>query len=1818
MFNNRQTETDQDDTFIIGDIVLSIPPESISTSRIENDEEIVSLRSKFPMFRKTGQSIIAVTINWKALLVNGPNGSVDYTQWKDLRRMVAIFKAAPFVQVQNTHLSNVLNMGTAGLSRMAFGLQQLTITTSPDSVDVLDATMVMVFFNYLPYSPDFAYTNSDGKKVDSDESDYFSTYIDTWLTGNLNSSNSEVSIQNWDQNNTGNTTFKYRFYKTINQIPNPSQPANPTIIKVDPEGWTFDYATTQCSFFYLEGDLEFYSGDGYIGDGGATITTGVTVNLLNNLAQIPLSSYSFPTYQHLGPATTTIGISLYSSDPDGSDIGDLQNVISKMNNQYLTFRSAWRRTDKIHAMQAIYIENQILNMLGITAVLPSNLKTDTDREALAVQAQFIGKQYENIFETSDPYRIIDPTAASATAIAGIANPSNANSLNANDKAAMGSLMAFYAAEQANSLTYIQQQICVAPANPQLYKAFANGLGQLPQITYTGPAINTTALWAVANQNWSAFGTTVVNVFPGMASRQASGKMSFTDAVFLTGWALNNTSAQNTQTIVSGVNAVIGAATNAPSPFVNYNTMPQADYAGINNALSSWGLTVTPTTAQAQLYQTLFYLMIPANQSFKTAVETISKQPQYQAAIAAANASQPLGPGSDSYNDTHGAYQDLGLNIIAQGSFDFNPAYYFYNHSKELLEDIKTSILGLTTNAVANVASPAFCDTTKAYINTTDQLVLPTAVSGLNGSGLFSRMTFNINSPITAFPTFKLFLIEDAAGKLIYAYDEFYSYSSVQSIEVIKYRNKPDMAMVKLSNLAGILSHRLYDNSVDAKREWSMDLEAQAQVTAVGSNGTITGPDGVTTKNNTASISGTTYTDGVPGTLKYYPLQTGSKIQVRMGYANNPDKLFPVFSGIITEISEENELITLMAQSFLLELDTQNQDGISTNGWDPIGTVAADFYSLTDSIVNIAHGAPWAAVQSFWKALSVTQKSPAYGGVVNAVDGTTDGVIRSLVQAPSAKHFGRWQINAQGTDPFLRGFTWGKLIASSLPSGALSNAFYSSYDRSGDNILINTLNLFDGTVQTGTRADLNRPWNFEETNFAAAKYFIPGDPTPIQTPWAYMMDVSRRYPEYILAVKNYGFPYNCDATLVFANPLDYYRSRPTTSSDNVPANDLTDTTAFRSWWTGVGRTQFLAVGQQISDAGIFNIESVFQVANSIAGSPAPLPRSFPAEASLIDQSYSYEDFTTYLATVNSLLGQYNSSNAFAITMDHYLGWLNTTSKETKVRQVTTSLQELLNNVTRYISQAKNGTLGVDSTSPMQPVRKYHYVNKEHIIHNGITLNGNIYNTVKVGEQVMKANAFIPSQHVRLLDCNGDIIDPAQNVSGSGNDQIRAGVCQSFLKEEVGEMYRGELILRGYAEIEPWDVVLLNDPSQDMSGPIEVDKVIHSYDQEQGYITIVTPRCLIMVNEASQASYLSLLKYSAEQVINRPFSGTVAALVTGIGATGATFASATTAMTAASAAATAVGSAATSTGAALSSLGAASTIAEAGAALGAATGGVVAGAGLITGTILAPIAVVGSVLLASKGLNILVSSERSMSPIIPIPLSRYGKIWCAGLEGYQLGTFMQLFHDRWEQFLASEYYPLVESFQDLGYIPGKGFGNSTIAGVPNSNIAALNPGTTQAPGIGYYLNTSGVLQKATPQASSTFTSMPAQTETYIAQYAKQYNVPTSLVRGIAWIESKGNPTAQNPTSSAYGVMQLVKATAATLGVNAQNYAQNIEGGAKYLSQLMNMFGQNMNLAIAAYYAGQGTVNKYGPGVPPTQAVNQYLVNVLNAINTLTPAT
>ncbi|MFD1677793.1 lytic transglycosylase domain-containing protein [Alicyclobacillus fodiniaquatilis] len=136
-----------------------------------------------------------------------------------------------------------------------------------------------------------------------------------------------------------------------------------------------------------------------------------------------------------------------------------------------------------------------------------------------------------------------------------------------------------------------------------------------------------------------------------------------------------------------------------------------------------------------------------------------------------------------------------------------------------------------------------------------------------------------------------------------------------------------------------------------------------------------------------------------------------------------------------------------------------------------------------------------------------------------------------------------------------------------------------------------------------------------------------------------------------------------------------------------------------------------------------------------------------------------------------------------------------------------------------------------------------------------------------------------------------------------------------------------------------------------------------------------------------------------------------------------------------------------------------------------------------------------------------------------------------------------------------------------------------------------------------------QVTVPTSSSTATASDnsASFAAIVNQAANTYGISPNLLNAVIEQESSFQPDAVSG-AGALGLMQLMPSTAQTLGVtNPLDPTQNINGGAKYLSQLLSQFNGNVSLALAAYNAGPGAVTQYG-GIPPYAETQNYVSSVL----------
>jgi hypothetical protein len=156
-----------------------------------------------------------------------------------------------------------------------------------------------------------------------------------------------------------------------------------------------------------------------------------------------------------------------------------------------------------------------------------------------------------------------------------------------------------------------------------------------------------------------------------------------------------------------------------------------------------------------------------------------------------------------------------------------------------------------------------------------------------------------------------------------------------------------------------------------------------------------------------------------------------------------------------------------------------------------------------------------------------------------------------------------------------------------------------------------------------------------------------------------------------------------------------------------------------------------------------------------------------------------------------------------------------------------------------------------------------------------------------------------------------------------------------------------------------------------------------------------------------------------------------------------------------------------------------------------------------------------------------------------------------------------------------------------------------------------------------NVNGVYSTAAPPGKlaraggSSFSQVLTQTmnrptpyEKWFEQAGSSYNIAPALLKAIAMAESNFNPAAVSG-AGAVGLMQFMPATAQGLGINPRDPGQSIMGAGQYLRSLLDRFGNNVQLAVAAYNAGPGAVEKYN-GIPPYQETRNYVKRITGLIN------
>jgi hypothetical protein len=612
----------------------------------------------------------------------------------------------------------------------------------------------------------------------------------------------------------------------------------------------------------------------------------------------------------------------------------------------------------------------------------------------------------------------------------------------------------------------------------------------------------------------------------------------------------------------------------------------------------------------------------------------------------------------------------------------------------------------------------------------------------------------------AYPSFKLFFIEDDQGERRLGFDDFFNYSAVQSIRIVRDRHiAADMCEILLTNLSGVLSNRSFKQERHPER--ARDANGDIATENVKDKSTV----GTDKENPIASLL----------------LQEGAHFSVYLGYSNSQKNMELVFTGVITELEfmGSEEVVRILGQSYGIEL-VQDIKGVSKpKTTDNMSIPGLDFWGI--------------------------------GG--NAYTGD---LLEEMITQPEVLHFGRWTPLRQYTTP---------------ERDLLTNKWQQEPKPQDDNIFApspktNLREFADGIL-------------FQELRYTIYQTTI----------WDIFQEMTLRHPNYVACAVPYREIGNDRMTMFFGLPNQLYFARdPNLKESNAIA---------------AMKRQKEELEAKLSGLYTVNPES------GAAGMNTP---KYVNPDSGIGYLFDRQTGRTYKSHEERVA--------------HYRQLMEAAKQSSKDKASTAKtlqkdLETLRND--RFDYARESGYI--------KPFRQYHLLTSaHHIVQNNIQANArDVANTITVRynknlegdddiiqgvsnsdfaianadeEVTVKLDAALPDEEVRTQ------IAAFLNVS---NSNLARRYALGLLLRNTKNVYKGELVTLGNPAIKPHDVCYLFDEYSDMIGPVEVDRVVHVFTPDQGFLTEIKPAMVAQVGEWSLLHSCTAMGVVMEGAVKDLFGG-----------------------------------------------------------------------------------------------------------------------------------------------------------------------------------------------------------------------------------------------------------------------------------------------------------------------------------------------------------
>lgn len=667
----------------------------------------------------------------------------------------------------------------------------------------------------------------------------------------------------------------------------------------------------------------------------------------------------------------------------------------------------------------------------------------------------------------------------------------------------------------------------------------------------------------------------------------------------------------------------------------------------------------------------------------------------------------------------------------------------------------------------------------------------------------ARTNSNILRMGRAFPTFKIYFIEQDKNEWLF-FDDFYSYSAINSIETIANKNTASKtAVIKLSNL----SNRLTNDKVE-------NLNSEKST--------------IQNKNPMNEQK-----------LESLMLKPGCNIMIKIGYSNNPLELDTVFQGVITEV-QPGPVIEIVCQSY----GNQLNNTLETHHFN-------------------------------WNSLE-----KGYGDIVTWILNKIPGLNKLGKYSPIM--FGQNDSLRNSGNLWFRGIQGKYNIASFFTGVKLDN--FNTNDPRDDNIFLQY------SLDKGITDNLTFDWKLYN-----------------QTAWEAIQEILLYHPDYIAQVLPYNENMQPGVgdirETLYIGPKDgAYKYTDMYGYQGGLLEKITWEKLFSNVKTTYATMNefYIANFSNKDFGGLEFLLGKIEIKDEYKVITGSFVNAWTTLESFLDSKYfeKDEDRISY----NVAMGTHRSFNLgdfkdqvrwFQSNMIKFEKFINNTNSRNLKRDV--AIQYLFNQNWKLSPQFK-------------PVREDHIINSfYHIIKNNITANADaMYNNVIM--TFPKSEPVFSEEQIKIKDENKDLhqievcvdddiddefkrtyhsfqknidtnmfdlLDSNLKLMGKkkfwvfgGNkpdkffDKVKKSlgttkieywqkyptymrVAMNILAKQMERMYTGELVIWGNSRIKPWDVIHLDDIINDMKGSFEVEQVIHRFDTESGFITIITPNLITHV-------------------------------------------------------------------------------------------------------------------------------------------------------------------------------------------------------------------------------------------------------------------------------------------------------------------------------------------------------------------------------------